>query len=169
MGRFEGVTIVKKGAKTNVIRYLEQRHIRHETLEYEVDESNLSAQHIADLNGMPIDMLYKTIVCRGDKTGVLLACIPGHLEVDMKKLAKASHNKKVESVSLKEVLPLTGYIRGGVSPIGCKKDYPLYISEEVRMKEKISISAGARGHQVIVAPDELIQIRQATVCAITKE
>lgn len=160
---------MKKGSKTNVIRFLEQQQIHHETLEYKVDEFDLSAQHIATLSHMPLHMLYKTIVCRGDKTGVLLACLPGDQEVDMKKLAKVSHNKKVESVPLKEVLPLTGYIRGGVSPIGCKKDYPLYVSDDIKKQEKISISAGARGHQVILSPHDFLTIRQATVCAITKE
>ena len=107
---------MKKGNKTNAIRYLEKRSIPHEVVEYDMeDEGDLSANHVSEVSGIPVSMLYKTIVCRGDKTGVILACVPGDLEVDMKKLAKASGNKKVESVPVKEILPLTGYIRGGVS------------------------------------------------------
>ena len=131
---------MKKGSKTNAIRCLEKRNVLHQVVEYDMDdEGDLSAQHVSQVSGIPVDMLYKTIVCRGDKTGVILACVPGDLEVDMKKLAKASGNKKVESVPLKEILPLTGYIRGGVSPIGCKKDYPLYLSDLINNREEISI------------------------------
>ncbi len=160
---------MKKGGKTNAIRYLEKLGIPHETLEYEMDSEDLSALHVAEVSGIPIDMLYKTIVCRGDKTGVMLVCIPGDAEVDMKKLAQVSGDKKAESIPLKEILPLTGYVRGGVSPIGCKKDYPLYINESVTAKERISISAGARGCQIILEPDDLVSIRNAIVGPIAKE
>ena len=136
---------MKKGSKTNAIRCLEKRNVLHQVVEYDMDdEGDLSAQHVSQVSGIPVDMLYKTIVCRGDKTGVILACVPGNLEVDMKKLAKASGNKKVESVPLKEILPLTGYIRGGVSPIGCKKDYPLYVSDTIRSKVNLYLG-GAQG------------------------
>lgn len=159
---------MKRGGKTNAIRYLERLGIPHETLEYEMDGGDLSAPHVAAVSGIPLDMLYKTIVCRGDKTGVMLACIPGEAEVDMKKLARVSGNKKTESVPLKEILALTGYVRGGVSPIGCKKDYPLYIDDTAMVKERISISAGKRGCQIIMKPDDLVDIRKATIAALVK-
>ncbi|NMB24184.1 MAG: Cys-tRNA(Pro) deacylase [Firmicutes bacterium] len=159
---------LRKGGKTNAIRYLETIGIPHETLEYAMDGGDLSAQHVSRVSHIPLDMLYKTIVCRGDKTGVVFACIPGDAEVDMKKLARVSGNKKVESVPLKEILPLTGYIRGGVSPIGCKKDYPLYIDDTAMAKEKISISAGTKGCQIIMKPHDLVNIRKAAVVAIAK-
>ena len=160
---------MKRGSKTNAIRCLEKRNVLHQVVEYDMDdEGDLSAQHVSQVSGIPVDMLYKTIVCRGDKTGVILACVPGDLEVDMKKLAKASGNKKVESVPLKEILPLTGYIRDGVSPIGCKKDYPLYLSDLINNREKISISAGRKGCQIILAPGDLVAVREAKVCPITK-
>ncbi|NLY52622.1 MAG: Cys-tRNA(Pro) deacylase [Firmicutes bacterium] len=161
---------MKKGNKTNAIRYLEKRNIPHDVVEYDMeDEGDLSASHVSEVSGIPVSMLYKTIVCRGDKTGVILACVPGDSEVDMKKLAKASGNKKVESVPVKEILPLTGYIRGGVSPIGCKKDYPLYVSDTIRSKDRIYISAGRKGCQIAIAPDDLVAVREAKVCPITKE
>ena len=133
-----------------------------------MDGGDLSAPHVAAVSGIPLDMLYKTIVCRGDKTGVMLACIPGEAEVDMKKLARVSGNKKTESVPLKEILALTGYVRGGVSPISCKKDYPLYIDDTAMVKERISISAGKRGCQIIMKPDDLVDIRKATIAALVK-
>jgi len=161
---------MKKSSKTNAIRYLEKCSIPHEVIEYDMEnEEDLSAQRVSEVSGIPIDMLYKTIVCRGDKTGVILACVPGNSEVDMRKLAKASGNKKVEAVPVKEILSLTGYIRGGVSPIGCKKDYPLYISDTISGKDKICISAGRKGCQIVLAPDDLVAVRGAMVCSITKE
>ncbi|MBP1931637.1 Cys-tRNA(Pro) deacylase [Ammoniphilus resinae] len=147
--------------KTNVARILDQKRIPYELKEYSVDVADLSAPTVADKIGMPIAQVYKTLVVRGDKTGVLLVCIPGNLELDLKSLAALSENKKVEVVPLKEVQALTGYIRGGVSPIGTKKNYPVFIDENVKQWEKISISAGVRGCQILLHPDDLLQITQA--------
>jgi len=147
--------------KTNVARILDQKKIPYELKEYSVDETDLSAPTVAQKIGMPIAQVYKTLVAKGDKTGVLLACIPGDLELDLKSLAALSGNKKVEVVPLKEVQALTGYIRGGVSPIGTKKNYPIFIDEKVKQWEKISISAGIRGCQIFLHPEDLLRITQA--------
>jgi Cys-tRNA(Pro)/Cys-tRNA(Cys) deacylase len=159
---------LKKGGKTNAIRYLEKLGIPHGTLAYDMEGDGLSAGHVAEASGIPIDMLYKTIVCRGDKTGVMLACTPGDTEVDLKKLAQVSGNKRVESVHLREILPLTGYVRGGVSPLGCKKDYPLYLDETAVAKDRISISAGVKGCQIVLRPADLVDMRNAVVAPIAK-
>ena len=112
--------------KTNAARYLDTLNIEYKLVEYEVDENDLSAERVAKKVNFPLDQVFKTLVARGDKIGVLLACIPGGTELDLKAIAETSGNKKVEMVSLKEVQPLTGYIRGGVSPIGTKKRYPVF-------------------------------------------
>lgn len=136
--------------------------------EYKVDPENLSAIHVAEEAGMPIDMVFKTLVARGDKNGVLMAVIPGALEVDLKALAAASGNKRVEMVHLKEVQALTGYIRGGCSPLGAKKDYPVYLDIHAQEQSRISISAGIRGEQIILAPSDLIKAVNATVAQIAR-
>ncbi|MDP4093456.1 MAG: Cys-tRNA(Pro) deacylase [Bacillota bacterium] len=140
--------------KTNAARLLDSLKIKYELREYEVDENDLSAESVAAKIGMPLDKVFKTLVVRGDKTGILMACIPSFGEINLKVLAAASGNKKVEMVPLKEVLPLTGYIRGGVSPIGAKKPYPVYIDESAFEHEWITISAGIRGCQLLIAPDD---------------
>ena len=140
----------KKEAKTNAARILDTLGISYELKTYEVDESDLSAVHVAESVGMPIEMVYKTLVCRGDKNGVLMAVIPGGGELDLKALAAASGNKRVEMVHLKEVFGLTGYIRGGCSPLGAKKDYPVYLDASAEQQEVIAISAGKRGEQIIL-------------------
>lgn len=141
--------------KTNAARFLDKLHIEYKLIEYEVDESDLSAESVARKVNLPPNQVFKTLVARGDKTGVLLACIPGDTELDLKAIARASGNKKVELVPLKEVLPLTGYIRGGVSPIGTKKSYPIYIDISAFQFPFISISAGARGYQFFISPEDL--------------
>ncbi|WP_027417926.1 Cys-tRNA(Pro) deacylase [Aneurinibacillus terranovensis] len=155
--------------KTNAMRLLDQRKIPYEVKEYEVDESDLSAGNAARKIGLPLDNVYKTLVARGDKSGILLACIPGGRELHLKALAGMSGNKKVEVVPLKEVQPLTGYIRGGVSPVGTKKKYPIYIDEAVQQLDKVSISAGVRGCQMILKPDDLLKAVDARCGAISKE
>ena len=152
--------------KTNAARMLDAAGIRYELREYEVDESDLSAPHVADAIGMPPEQVFKTLVARGDRTGVLMACIPGNAELNLKALAAASGNKKVELVAVKEVLGLTGYIRGGVSPVGTKKPYPLYLDETADLWDVISVSAGMRGLQMLVAPDDLVKVAGATKVAI---
>ena len=158
----------KKEAKTNAARILDTLGISYELKTYEVDESDLSAVHVAESVGMPIEMVYKTLVCRGDKNGVLMAVIPGGGELDLKALAAASGNKRVEMVHLKEVFGLTGYIRGGCSPLGAKKDYPVYLDASAEQQEVIAISAGKRGEQIILKPADLIIAAKATIAAVSR-
>ena len=153
-------------AKTNAVRMLDRAGIHYELREYQVDENDLSAPHVAEAVGMPPAQVFKTLVARGDRTGVLLACIPGDAELDLKALAAASGNKKVELVALKEVLALTGYVRGGVSPLGGKKPYPVYLDETAVLWDVISVSAGMRGLQMLLAPADLVRIAEAHECAI---
>ena len=158
----------KKQQKTNAARILDKMGISYELKEYEVDESDLSAVHMAASVGMPIEKVYKTLVARGDKNGILMAVIQGDLELDLKALAAFSGNKRVEMVHLKEVFALTGYIRGGCSPLGAKKDYPVYLDERVQEQENIAISAGKRGEQIILSPADLIKASSATVVRIAR-
>ena len=153
----------KKEAKTNAARILDTLGISYELKTYEVDENDLSAVHVAESVGMPIEMVYKTLVCRGDKNGVLMAVIPGGGELDLKALAAASGNKRVEMVHLKEVFGLTGYIRGGCSPLGARKDYPVFMDETCRLFDRIAISAGLRGMQILAAPEDLVRATRAAV------
>jgi Cys-tRNA(Pro)/Cys-tRNA(Cys) deacylase len=154
--------------KTNVARMLDSAGVRYELRSYEVDESDLSAPHVAEAIGMLPEQVFKTLVARGDRTGVLMASIPANSELDLKALATASGNRKVELVAVKEVLGLTGYIRGGVSPIGAKKAYPLYLDETAQLWDAISISAGIRGSQLLLAPADLVRVTEATLCDIAR-
>ena len=142
--------------KTNACRILDQRKIAYELIPYEVDENDLGAQHIADQLGEDIDQVFKTLVLKGDKIGYFVCVIPGAEEVDLKKAAKATGNKKCDLIHLKELLPLTGYIRGGCSPIGMKKPFPTFIHESALLWDTIYISAGVRGLQICIAPQALI-------------
>ncbi len=154
--------------KTNAARILDQSKILYELKEYTVDESDLSAISVAQKVGLPIEQVYKTLVARGDKTGVIVACIRGDHELHLKGLASLSGNKKVEIVSLKEVQPLTGYIRGGVSPLGMKKHYPVFIDSDIHHHEKVSVSAGLRGLQLFLSPHDLISVTKAQLGVISK-
>jgi Cys-tRNA(Pro)/Cys-tRNA(Cys) deacylase len=155
--------------KTNAIRILEAMKIPFEIREYEVDPDDLSAETVAAKVGLPAEQVFKTLVARGDRNGVCLAVIPGNCELDLKGLAKASGDRKVEVVSLKEVQPLTGYIRGGVTALGCKKDYPVYADETIELFEVISISAGARGAQLFMTPADYLRAVNGSVAAIARE
>ena len=159
----------KTGGKTNAARILDGLGIPYELKEYPVDESDLSAVHVAAAVGMPLEMVFKTLVARGDKTGVLMACIPGGGELDLKALASASGNKRVEMVHLKEVFDLTGYVRGGCSPLGAKKAYPVYLDASAETQERIAVSAGRRGEQIILAPAGLVRAAGAKVAALCRE
>ena len=159
---------MKPPPKTNAARILDREGVHYELRTYEVDEADLSAPHVAEAIGMPPEQVFKTLVARGDREGVLLACIPGNMELDLKALAAASGNRKVELVAVKEVPALTGYIRGGVSPIATKKPYPLYLDETADMWDVISVSAGVRGCQMLLAPGDLANIASAQRCEITK-
>ena len=159
---------MKKQKKTNAARILDNLGISYEIREYKVDLDDLSAVHVAEEAGMPIEMVFKTLVARGDKTGVLMAVIPGAMELDLKALAAASGNKRVEMVHLKEVQALTGYIRGGCSPLGAKKEYPVYLDCRAEEQDIISISAGVRGEQLLLAPSDLVKAAHATVVGIAR-
>jgi len=158
----------KKQPKTNVARILDRLGINYTIKEYVVDESDLSAVHVAESVGMPIEQVYKTLVARGDKSGVIMAVIQGDLELDLKALASASGNKRVNMVHLNEVFELTGYIRGGCSPLGAKKVYPVYLDEKAKKQETIAISAGKRGEQVILKPNDLLMAASAQLVHITR-
>src|SRR5215467_2224444 len=142
-------------SKTNAARLLDQVGVPYELRHYPVNEEDLSAPHVAQAIGMPPEQVFKTLVVRGDRTGVLLACIPANTELDLKALAAGSGNKKVDLVLVKEVLALTGYIRGGVSPVGTRKPYPLFLDETADLWDVISVSAGVRGCQVLLSPSDL--------------
>jgi Cys-tRNA(Pro)/Cys-tRNA(Cys) deacylase len=149
--------------KTNAARILDKAKITYKIHEYQVDESDLSAQNVAQKAGWPLERVFKTLVAKGDKTGIVVACLPGGDELNLKALAALSGNKKVELVPLKEVQPLTGYIRGGVSPIGLKKNYPIYLHESAFDYDTILISAGLRGYQIEIKAQDLQKITQADV------
>ena len=154
--------------KTNAARILDRLKISYELKDYPVDLDDLSAVNVAQKVGMPVEMVFKTLVARGDKTGVLMACIPGNAELHLKQLAAVSGNKKVEMVHLREVLGLTGYVRGGCSPLGAKKEYPVYLDKSSEDCELIAISAGIRGQQILLAPTDLITAVKATVSNIVQ-
>ena len=154
---------MKHNKKTNAARKLEELKIEYKLIEYAVDEEHLDAIHVAQEVGMPASQVFKTLCVRGDKNGVMFAVIPGDGELDLKALAKASGNKRAELVALKEVLPLTGYIRGGCSPLGAKKNYPGYMDATSNIWPEIAISAGQRGMQIVAAPQDLQRATNATV------
>jgi Cys-tRNA(Pro)/Cys-tRNA(Cys) deacylase len=163
-----GGKLMKAKKKTNAARILDSMGIHYELKEYPVDIDDLSAVHVAASVGMNVKQVFKTLVARGDKNGVLMACLPGDGELDLKALAAVSGNKRVELVHLKEVQGLTGYIRGGCSPLGAKKEYPVYLDESARSYEWISISAGRRGEQILLAPDDLVQAVEAAVAKLIR-
>lgn len=155
-----------KQKKTNAVRLLEQQGVGYALMEYTVDEADLSAPSVAAKVGLPPKQVFKTLVARGDKTGVLLACIAAAAELNLKALAQASANKRVELVPLKEVQALTGYIRGGVSPVGTKKSYPVYVDASVLAQPLVAVSAGVRGCQMLLKPEDLVRATAAVVCPI---
>lgn len=152
--------------KTNVARLLDAAGIAYELIPYEYTEDDLSAQHVAATLGEDIDLVFKTLVLRGDRNGLFVCVIPGDFEVDLKLAARISGNKSCEMIHVRELLPLTGYIRGGCSPIGMKKQYPTFIHESALMYDYIYISAGVRGLQVKIAPSELMAYVGASVYPI---
>ncbi|MDP2335054.1 MAG: Cys-tRNA(Pro) deacylase [Bacteroidota bacterium] len=154
--------------KTNAARLLDAKGISYELAEYEVDENDLSAVTLAIKIGQDIEQIFKTLVLRGDKNGVFVAVIPGNAEVDLKKAAKISGNKNCVLVQQKELLGLTGYIRGGCSPLGMKKLYPIYIHETCKLFDQIFISAGQRGLQLKLNPEDLIKVTGAVVCDVAE-
>lgn len=153
--------------KTNACRILDQKKIDYELIPYEVDEEDLGAQHIADQLGEDINQVFKTLVLKGDKIGYFVCVIPGCDEVDLKKTAKATGNKSCDLIPMKELLPLTGYIRGGCSPVGMKKPFPTFIHETCQLFDYIYVSAGVRGLQFKLTPDDLVQAVGMTIADLT--
>jgi Cys-tRNA(Pro)/Cys-tRNA(Cys) deacylase len=141
--------------KTNALRMLESLGVAHRVVAYEVDESDLSAASVAAKVGLEAGRVFKTLALRGDRVGVFLCCVPGDAELDLKKAARCSGDKSVELLPLKELLPTTGYVRGGCSPIGTKRPFPVLIDETASLYNEISVSAGARGLQVLLDPEDL--------------
>ena len=160
---------MKKIAKTNAARLLDAASIDYELVPYEVDETDLGAQHIADQLGEDIEQVFKTLVLHGEKTGHFVCVIPGAEEVDLKKAARVSGNKKVDLIPMKELLPTTGYIRGGCSPVGMKKPFPTYIDETCILHDYIYVSAGVRGLQFKINPETLANFVEATIVDLTAE
>ena len=158
--------MAQKLNKTNAARLLDQQKIAYELVAYEVDENDLSATHVAALLGEPVEQVFKTIVLHGDKTGYFVCVVPGEAEIDLKLAAKVSGNKSCALLPLKELLPLTGYVRGGCSPIGMKKRFPTFIHESCLAFPFIYISAGQRGLQFKVAPQDLIRSASATTAIL---
>ena len=157
-----------KTVRTNAMRLLDTQKISYGTAEYEVDESDLSGVHLAETAGVDVALVYKTLVVRGEKTGINVFVIPAAAELDLKKCASAAGDKRVEMIHVKELLPLTGYIRGGCSPIGMKKKYPTFIDETAFAHEKIYVSAGQRGVQLIISPNDLKNAVSAGVGDFTR-
>ena len=160
--------MAKKIEKTNAARLLDKAGINYGLIPYEFDENDLAVQHVAECLGQPIEQVFKTLVLQGDKTGHIVCVVPGDSEVDLKALAKASGNKKVEMIAMKDLLAVTGYIRGGCSPIGMKKAYPTFIDETAILSEKIYFSAGKRGVQIILDHEVLAEVSNAEFCDLTK-
>lgn len=155
------------GSKTNAVRLVEQAGISCKEQVYEYQEDDLSGMHAAQALGMPPEQVFKTLVARGPKTGIHVYCIPVCCELDLKKAAKVAGDKSMELVAVKELLPLTGYIRGGCSPVGMKKQYPTFLDETCILYEEIAVSAGERGHQMLLNPEDLAKITNATYADIT--
>lgn len=149
------------------MRLLDAAGITYRTAQYDYDENDLSGLHAAKAVGMPPDQVFKTLVTRGDKTGILVFCIPVESELDLRKAASVSGNKKLEMTHVKELLDLTGYIRGGCSPIGMKKQYRTFIDETAELFDEIAVSAGLRGQQILIAPQSLISYINAALADIT--
>lgn len=155
--------------KTNAVRVLEGLAISYEIRSYDVDAGDLTAETVARKIGLPPEQVFKTLVARGERTGVLLAVVPGHAALDEKALARLSGDRKVETVPLKEVQPLTGYVRGGVTALACRKEYPVFVDETIVLFDRIAVSAGVRGSQILLAPGDYVRATRATAGAIAKD
>ena len=144
--------------KTNAARLLDSLGIAYTLRDYDVDPDDLSAETVAAKVGMPSEQVFKTLVAKGDRTGVLMAVVPGNAELDLKALARLSGDRKVDTVPLKELQPLTGYIRGGVTALGGKKDYPVFVDETLELFDTVAVSAGVRGTQIVLAPADYLRV-----------
>ncbi|MDR0898330.1 MAG: Cys-tRNA(Pro) deacylase [Oscillospiraceae bacterium] len=154
--------------KTNVMRLLEAAGIPYEARTYAVDENDLSGEATAVKIGLPPERLFKTLALRGEKSGIFICCIPCHEAIDLRKAARAIGDKKAEMLAMKDLLPATGYIRGGVSPIGIKRKYPIFLDEAALLFDEIAVSAGMRGAMVLLRPEALVAYVGAAVCDLTE-
>jgi Cys-tRNA(Pro)/Cys-tRNA(Cys) deacylase len=154
--------------KTNAVRLLDQLNIVYELREYEVDPEDLAAETVAAKIGLPAEQVFKTLVARGDRKGIAMAVIPGDAELDLKALAAATGDRKMQLVPVKELQGLTGYIRGGVTALAGKKDYPVFADETIELFDVISVSAGVRGLQILLAPADYLRATKATVAALAQ-
>ncbi len=154
--------------KTNAARLLDEAGIQYELRRYEVDPEDLRAETVAGKIGLPAEQVFKTLIVEGERTGVCFAVVPGDAELDLKALAKLAGDRKMELTPLKEVQPLTGYIRGGVTALAGKKDYPVFLDETAILFDLVSVSAGVRGVQILLKPDDYIRITRATLGEIAK-
>ena len=155
-----------KKIKTNAMRMLDEAGIHYEVFQYEVDENDLSGTHIADNLSLPYSMVFKTIVAKGDKSGFCVFCLPVDREIDLKNAAVATNNKKIEPVHVKDLLSVTGYVRGGCSPVGMKKKFPVFFDLSVENCGKITVSAGVRGAQLLVDKNDILKFTDAVLCSI---
>ena len=155
--------------KTNAMRQLDALGIAYEVRSYEVDPDDLSAENVAAKIGLPAEQTFKTLVARGDRNGVVLAVIPGSAALDLKQLARVTGDRKVDTVPLKEVQPLTGYIRGGVTALACKREYPVWVDEFAQLYDVISVSAGVRGEQILLAPNDYLRTVSGQFAPIAKD
>ena len=155
--------------KTNAMRMLDKAKIEYRTKEYEVDENDLSGSHAADMMGVDHGSVFKTLVLKGEKMGYLVCCIPVDAELDLKKMARAAGDKKVEMIHMKDLLAVTGYIRGGCSPIGMKKQFPTFVEESAVLYDEIAISAGLRGQQILISPQTLVTFIRGKFASLTFE
>lgn len=154
--------------KTNAARLLDTLGIGYELRDYDPGDEHLAAEEVAARVGLPPEQVFKTLVARGERTGVLLAVVPGDAALDLKALAKLSGDRKCDTVALKEVTPLTGYVRGGVTALACKKEYPTFVEETIELFDVVSVSAGVRGTQILLAPADYLRATKARVGAIAK-
>ncbi|MBS2032508.1 MAG: Cys-tRNA(Pro) deacylase [Deltaproteobacteria bacterium] len=154
--------------KTNAARLLDTLGIRYELRDYEVDENDLTAESVARKVGMPAEQVFKTLVARGDRQGVCLAVVPGDAELDLKALARLTGDRKIDTVALKEVQPLTGYIRGGVTALAGKKDYPVFVDETFELFDQVAVSAGVRGTQIVLAPADYLRATKGKLGPIAR-
>jgi len=152
--------------KTNAVRVLDRLGIHYELRDYEVDPDDLSAEAVACKINLPLEQVFKTLVAEGDRNGVCLAVIPGNTQLDLKALAQATGDRRIDTAPLKEVQPLTGYIRGGVTALACKKDYPVYVDETAQLFDIISVSAGMRGLQILLNPEDYIRVTHGVYAPI---
>ncbi len=152
--------------KTNAVRLLDQMGITYELREYEVDPEDLTAESVAAKVGLPAEQVFKTLVASGDRNGICLAVVPGNAELNLKSLAIASGDRKIHLVPMKDLLGLTGYIRGGVTAFAGKKDYPVYVDETIELFDILSVSAGTRGLQILLKPEDYLRVTKGTIAAI---